>query len=105
MLVGDIEIPTASVLEVEGVKPEIMELVLKFMYTGKVKLPENEVFLTDLLGAAEKYELTGLKTICLLKMFATLSDENAGAFAVAIHQYNASVELKCLVMDYCQKYL
>ncbi|XP_057317986.1 speckle-type POZ protein-like [Microplitis mediator] len=44
------------------IKPEIFERVLEFIYTGKVKDLDN--YAEDLLIAATKYKLPGLKFMC-----------------------------------------
>ncbi|XP_057342169.1 speckle-type POZ protein-like A [Microplitis mediator] len=44
------------------IKPEIFERVLEFIYTGKVK--DLDDYAEDLLIAATKYKLTGLKFLC-----------------------------------------
>ncbi len=54
------EVKTGRV-EIEDLDPETLELLIKYMYTDVIE--ENE-FSTDLLTAADKYNLTALFAKC-----------------------------------------
>jgi len=62
---------------IEDIKPEIMEEMLHFIYTGVVKesLPFKST--VKLLSAADKYQLDALKDICQDKLYSVLGAENA----------------------------
>ena len=70
------ESKTGEVL-VKDVRPEVMEQVLKFLYTDKVDETVPEYLGMRLLYAAEKYELDGLKKICEMHLGRSINKDNA----------------------------
>ena len=86
--------------------PEILEMILKFIYAGEIELPEpteEKKKLIKLIDAAEKYDLQELKAACFYKMFSEINDENAGEYAMVAHNYNADPACTFLIQDYCIK--
>ena len=65
---------------------EAMEQVLFHFYHGNVK--DNEMINTDLLRAADKYEVVGLVDICADNLESNLSMENALDVLVAAELTN-----------------
>ena len=65
---------------------EAMEQVLFYFYHGNVK--DNEMINTDLLRAADKYEVVGLLDICTQYLESNLSFENALDVLVAAELTN-----------------
>lgn len=62
----------ASEVTIVDVDVSVMKLVLQFIYTGEVDVPENN--LMDVLHCAEKYDLNELKNFCLNKMCNLVTD-------------------------------
>ena len=86
-------------------KPEILEMILKFMYSVEIQMPDTteKEKLIELIDAAEKYDLQELKSACFYKMFSDINDENAGEYAMVAHNYNADAACTSLIQDYCIK--
>ncbi|OXU30554.1 hypothetical protein TSAR_003058 [Trichomalopsis sarcophagae] len=63
-----------NVVEVDDMKPEFMEDVLNFIYTDNIDF--DLVQITDLLAAADKYQIEGLRIVCLEAIVSGLSIEN-----------------------------
>ena len=90
---------------IEDLTPEILETILKFMYSAEIEMPEasEKEKLIELIDAAEKYDLQELKSACFYKMFSEINDENAGKYAMVAHNYNADATCSSLIQDYCIK--
>ena len=78
----------AAVMEINenDFNSETMEQVLFYFYHGSVK--DNEMINTDLLRAADKYEVVGLVDICADNLESNLSMENALDVLVAAELTN-----------------
>ena len=78
----------AAVMEINenDFNSETMEQVLFYFYHGNVK--DNEMINTDLLRAADKYEVVGLMDICAKYLESNLSLENALDVLVAAELTN-----------------
>ncbi|OXU23128.1 hypothetical protein TSAR_012762 [Trichomalopsis sarcophagae] len=63
-----------NVVEVNDSSPEIMNELLQFIYTDNVNL--EVVPIMELLTAADKYQVEGLRVKCLESIMANLSTEN-----------------------------
>ena len=63
-----------GVVLVKDVKPEVMEQVLRFIYTDKVDDFAFEELATELVDAANKYELKGLKKLYMTFLGASIED-------------------------------
>ena len=88
-------------IHIEDMDVETLKLMLQFIYTGEVEVPEDAQLNLKLLDSAEKYELDGLKSLCFLKMFSTLNDGNAGELAMAAFKYNLDPECQEFIKNYC----
>ncbi|XP_071580448.1 protein roadkill-like [Temnothorax nylanderi] len=74
MLKSEMSEKQTNYVKIEDIDYETAREMLRFIYTGKV---ENLGKITDLLFAAEKYELTKLKVICEKILYTWLTVENA----------------------------
>ena len=59
--------------KVSDIWPETLREMLRYIYCGRIEAPEQA---EELLRAAEKYELDGLKIICLEELCTELSEMN-----------------------------
>jgi speckle-type POZ protein len=73
----------ANQIEIEDIKPEVFQELLRFIYTGRVSTATMETMATGLLIAADKYELDELKTECVNYMFLHMSPDNFLLFLFA----------------------
>ncbi|KAJ8667655.1 hypothetical protein QAD02_009318 [Eretmocerus hayati] len=62
-------------IKIEDMDIEILKEILRFIYIGKVNKIDH--LLQDLLIAADRYQLEGLKEICKQRLYETLSIDNA----------------------------
>ena len=78
---------------IEDIKPEIMDEILHFIYTGslaKGAVKTTTEFAIELLAAANKYQLEALKDICQDKIRSVLDAENAIEFLILGEMYQAN---------------
>ena len=76
---------------IEDIKPEIMNEILHFIYTGSLaKETVTTEFAIELLAAANKYQLEALKDICQDKIRSVLDEENAIEFLILGEMYQAN---------------
>ncbi|KAJ8668481.1 hypothetical protein QAD02_010144 [Eretmocerus hayati] len=61
-------------IDIEDVDDEVMEKVLTYLYTDRLQFTKNSAL--DILAAAQKYQIPGLKTLCSKVIVENLSDEN-----------------------------
>lgn len=62
---------TANIVDIE---PRVMKEVLNFIYTDKVNIDSAPI--KDLLAAADKYQIEGLRIICLEAIVSRMSIDN-----------------------------
>ncbi|XP_065203937.1 speckle-type POZ protein B-like [Planococcus citri] len=62
-------------VDIEDINEAVMDGMLKYIYTGKCD--DSDELAEELLAAADKYDLCGLKIICAKKLIRRLSIENA----------------------------
>lgn len=96
MLCSDMKEIKESAMEVSDLDFTTMKEVLRFIYCNEV---ENlDEIASDLIYAAEKYDLDGLKKICIDSMIKTLSVENVIQALVIAECVSESRKLfeKCL---------
>ncbi|XP_003425054.1 TD and POZ domain-containing protein 5-like [Nasonia vitripennis] len=74
-----------NVVEVNDSSPEIMNELLRFIYTDRVNL--EAVPIMDLLTAADKYQVEGLRVKCLESIMAKLSTENLAEVLDIVDRY------------------
>lgn len=86
-----------SLVPLKDVNFDVMQEVLRYIYTGKVS--GNESMAVELLVAAEKYALTELKTICEKTLIDKLKFDNAFDLLLIAKTFNAKM-IKAEVMDF-----
>lgn len=64
-----------NTLEISGMKYEVMKELLRFMYVGRVNDIDKQA--TELLKAADKYSVAGLKAMCETVLYKSLTIDNA----------------------------
>ncbi|XP_065205262.1 speckle-type POZ protein-like [Planococcus citri] len=88
-------------IDIKDTDEEIVSEMLRYMYTGKC---DNLEKLADgLLGAADKYELNGLKLIASNALLKTLSVDNAADILISADMYHANQLLKSPVIKFIVK--
>ncbi len=75
-------------VKIDDVEPEVMNEVLRFIYTGKIADIEKMVDL--LLAAADKYALERLKALCEEELSMNLDVENVAETLVLADLHSAS---------------
>ncbi|XP_014237864.2 BTB/POZ domain-containing protein At4g08455-like [Trichogramma pretiosum] len=75
-------------VDMMDVKYEAAVEMLRYIYTGSVEAQEFSLT-SELLAAAEKYQLEGLKNTCDLKLASNLSTENTVKALAFADTYNA----------------
>ena len=63
-----------NIVNIEDAEPNVIEEMLRFIYTGKVK--DMNLIACELLRISDKYCLEGLKSICEGTLCGNLSVEN-----------------------------
>lgn len=86
-----------NVVEIEDLGFDVLKKVLQFVYAGKVDGLDEAA--GDLLAAADKYCLDGLKARCEETIFDNVTVENSFEFLSLAESHNA-VHLKSEVMDF-----
>ena len=102
MLQAEMKEKQAKKIVIEDCNPRTVAQMLKFMYTGDISLDDREDLTTDLLRAADMYELDGLKVMCEEKLVSNLSVENSIEGLVLGDSHNAS-KLKRMALDLIAK--
>ena len=75
---------------VNDIEPEILQEMLQFIYTGVTDEDALKEKAGELLGAANKYQLELLKSICEDKLCSTLSVSNSIEYLIFGDMYEAS---------------
>ncbi|KAI9563081.1 hypothetical protein GHT06_010538 [Daphnia sinensis] len=92
MFADDFKEKTEKVVEIKDITHSTFSRLLQFMYVGDASLetvPEEEI--TQLLVAADKYNVDTLKEDCALHLSKNLKVENASRFLVLAHLHNSPV--------------
>ena len=82
---------------IEDLEPKAVEMMIKFMYAGKVEGLEKNAAI--LLPAAEKYDLTELKVRCELALIDELSVANCLDTLILADTYSA-INLKNWALEF-----
>lgn len=92
-----------NVVFIKDYYSNIMIEVLRFIYCSEV---ENlDVIAADLISAAEKYELDGLKEICIESLIKTLSVENVLKYLTIADRLGASKKLFNLCLNVITRFV
>lgn len=90
---------TGDFLEKNGTQSEILDAskeafdeLIRFIYTGEIVDLEKNV--EELLGLADRYEVSDLQKVCELKLMSNLKDENAESIFQLAHRHQCNGELK-----------
>lgn len=86
-------------VEIEDIDYDVMQQILHFIYTGKVNVEKAIPLYSDLLIAADKYELDGLKLLCEDSLIVKLSLRNVGTLLNLADRHKAD-ELKKAAMKF-----
>ena len=87
-----------NIVNIKDFDDSVFEILLKFLYTGKVA-QLNRDRCPQLLMAADKYQLNDLKTICGQYLYSNLNNDNAIQALVLADALNDH-KLKSRSLDY-----
>lgn len=76
MLTSDMKEKHENSVKIENIRYEALEEILRFMYSGKVKKLNHEI-VSDVLFAADYYQISHLKDVCKEFLLKKLNIENA----------------------------
>ena len=82
---------------IEDIEPTVFKEILRFMYSGNVERLEDMVF--ELAVAADMYRLDGLKVMCEMHLWKTLTKNNAIDVLEYADKYRAA-ELKKYALEF-----
>ncbi|XP_065207987.1 speckle-type POZ protein-like [Planococcus citri] len=103
MFKHDMEENRLNKVDIPDMKPEVFKAFLLYLYTDKTPDPADPGMVCDLLVAAEKYDVNGLKLLCEEMLLKDLSEENAIDVLVFADQYMFE-HLKKQVIFYITKH-
>ncbi|XP_062520159.1 speckle-type POZ protein B-like [Corticium candelabrum] len=86
-------------VQITDVQSDVLQEMLRFIYTSEIAQEKLEKMATELLAAADKYQLDRLKVICEDVMRTNLSVENAADILVLADRHNGT-QLKSLAIDF-----
>ena len=87
-------------VNIEDIECDIFKVFLRFIYSGQVdKLDE---IVSDLLAAADKYDVQPLKEICVHHMAKNISVDNAVDILALAHRFSID-SIKSVASDYLKK--
>jgi hypothetical protein len=87
---------------VDDFDPEIMEVLVQYIYTAKLVDLTNSEMIAGVIQAADKYQLTELKNHCFLHFSRCIIDEYVGCMAVLAYLLHAEEYVKTVIENYCQ---
>lgn len=91
-----------NLVEIDDISSEVLEKFFQFIYTGKVN--EIEQTICELLTAAEKYHVEGLKLLCEETMNINLNKDNAIEYLNSAIKNNSDV-LQSNIMNWISLHL
>jgi len=81
---------SSRTVAVEDIEPNVFRQLLRFLYTGDAPGLENDENMAELLFiAADKYQVSALKDLCLPLISKAIDDENAVRLLVLAHLHSA----------------
>uniref|UniRef100_A0A0K2TV53 Speckletype POZ proteinlike [Cricetulus griseus] n=2 Tax=Lepeophtheirus salmonis TaxID=72036 RepID=A0A0K2TV53_LEPSM len=86
-----------NVVKIEDIDEETLEALLQFIYTDKIHDLNN--FASSLLIAADKYNISRLKSLCEQKIAESIDVSNAADVLVLAHLHEAD-KLKTATLDF-----
>ena len=97
MFKHDMKERNTGIVKIDDVSQDVMEEVLRFVYTGKVL--NIDKMADDLLTAADKYQLDRLKAMCEKSLRKNLSIENVSEVLILADFHNAD-QLKLQTIEF-----
>ena len=94
---------TRNKVQVDDIHPDILKVMLIYMYTGQVPWIKDQNMAFDLLYAADKYQLDHLKSLCEQHIISSLQVNNAAHIVQFAHLHNAP-ELKRITLQFISKH-
>ena len=91
--VEDMEEKREGIVDIKDFSPDVIEAMLKFMYTTNV--PSNVQHITELLKAADQYQLDLLKNACEATLCRGLKINNCLIYLILGDMYQAEMLKKC----------
>ena len=91
MFMSDMIENTSRTVDIKDIKPEVVQEMLHFIYTGGISKDDvMDKIGKDLLGAADQYQLDLLKSKCEEKLCSSLEVSNSVELLVLADLYQAS---------------
>ncbi|KAK0161328.1 hypothetical protein PV327_009809 [Microctonus hyperodae] len=87
-------------VHITDIKVNVMEALLKFIYTNEVDNIDGIV--NDLLDLADKYKIKDLKEICEETLYLSITDENSAKILIIADRYHCE-DLKEKTINYINK--
>jgi len=81
-------------VHINDVKPDVMAVLLQFLYTGKVS--NFDKFAIDLFIAADKYQIESLKKLCEMKLVKSIGIENCFSLLIMGDTYSPTIKKSAL---------
>ncbi|XP_060249297.1 speckle-type POZ protein-like [Meriones unguiculatus] len=97
MFQHDMEERRKNRVEIKDLEPQVFKEMMGFIYTGKA--PNLHTMATDVLAAADRYGLEGLKVMCEDALCRDLSVENA-AHTLILADLHSAEQLKMQALDF-----
>ena len=91
MFLSDMIEKASRIVNIRDIRPEVVRMMLHFIYTGEaLKDDVMDEIVQDLLGAASKYQLDLLKSMCEEKLCSSLDVNNSVELLVLADLHQAS---------------
>ncbi|CAL5007368.1 unnamed protein product [Urochloa decumbens] len=91
------EAAATAVIEVNGMRPDVFEALLCYMYTSTLPAATTDEAMCDLLAAADRYDVEGLKVVCERKLSKMVDVDNvADMLALADDVRSRMIEDACI---------
>jgi hypothetical protein len=81
--------------------PDILDIILDYIYSADVKHLNNPEMLSKMIIAADKFELVALKSHYFNKLMGFINEDNIGMIAVLAHRHNADRSVKISIDQMC----
>lgn len=92
----------ANVVKMESIAYNVLKELLRYIHTDKVESLQEMA--TDLLVAADKYEIWMLKDLCASKLCTSISKNNAVDLLIVAHLHQVN-SLKTRAMRFVAKHV
>jgi len=92
-----------NIMVVEDITQGTMEILLHYIYTGKLSKLLNSNKLEGVIRGADKYELTELKEYCFLKLVRSITVENFGSLAYVVTSCQAGEKVLAVLKGFYER--